>query len=437
MGSIVAIVGRPNVGKSTLFNRLTGARNAIVDGQAGVTRDRHYGFVEWNGREFSVIDTGGYITNSDDVFEEEIRKQVVVAVEEADAILFLVDVTCGITDSDDAVAALLRRSSKPVFVVANKVDDLAQSYYIHEFHKIGLGPIYAISAINGSGTGELLDKVTAALPPDTPDEPEEEVLPKIAVVGRPNVGKSSIINAFLGEDRHIVTAVAGTTRDAIHTRYNKFGYDFYLIDTAGLRKKGKVTENLEFYSVMRTIRTIEEADVCILMLDAVRGIEAQDLSIFRIIQRNKKGVVIAVNKWDLVEKDTQTLKKFQENVTERIAPFTDVPIIFTSALTKQRIKQLLDSAMQVYENARRRIPTSKLNEVMQPHIEAQRPPAINGKFVKIKYMTQLPTPCPSFAFFCNYPQYVKEPYKRYLENRLRSEFEFSGVPIQIFIRDKK
>jgi len=435
MGNIVAVVGRPNVGKSTFFNRLTGSKDAIVDEQAGVTRDRHYGKVEWNGREFSVIDTGGYVTHSEDVFEEEIRKQVLLAIEEADVILFMVDVTCGITDLDEEVADILRRCGKKVFLVVNKVDNGERQYDAHVFHTFGLGDLFMISSISGSGTGDLLDAVVSALPRDARQE-EEADIPRFAIVGRPNAGKSSLVNALLGEERNIVTPVAGTTRDANYTRYNRFQHDFYLIDTAGLRKKGKVTEDLEFYSVMRAIRAIENSDVCLLMIDATRGIEAQDVSIFQLIQRNRKGVVILVNKWDLVEKDNKTLSVFEKAVRERIAPFTDVPIIFTSAVTKQRLQKVLEEAMRVYHNRIRKIPTSKLNEVMLKFIEDTPPPSVKGKYIKIKYATQLPTMAPSFAFFCNHPQYLREAYKRYLENRLRETYDFSGVPIQIFFREK-
>lgn len=437
MGNIVAIVGRPNVGKSTLFNRLVGAREAIVDETAGVTRDRHYGKTDWNGREFSVIDTGGYINGSDDIFEEEIRKQVKLAIDESDVILFIVDVAEGITDLDREVAHMLRKAtSKNVMLVVNKVDNTQRYMEANEFYQLGLGDYFAISSMNGSGTGDLLDAVVKALPEAVNEEEEEDTLPKIAIVGKPNVGKSSLTNALLGEDRNIVTPIAGTTRDAIFTRYNKFGHDFYLIDTAGLRKKGKVTEDLEFYSVLRSIRVIESSDVCVLMLDATLGIEAQDINIFNLIYRNRKGVVILVNKWDLVEKSNNTMKEYQEAIERRIAPFKDVPIIFTSALTKQRIYNVLDEVVRVNENRRRRIPTSVLNDVMLPLIEAYPPPSVKDKFVKIKFVTQLPTYAPSFAFFCNLPQYVKDPYKRFLENKLREQFEFTGAPIQIFIRQK-
>lgn len=434
MGNIVAIVGRPNVGKSTLFNRLTESRQAIVDEFSGVTRDRHYGKVEWNGKQFSVIDTGGYVHGSDDVFEEEIRKQVLLAIDESDLILFMVDNTIGITDLDEVVADLLRRSKKNVLVIANKVDNFNQINDSYVFHGFGLGEVYPLSSISGSGTGELLDKVTSMLE----DKPVEEMedLPKIAIVGRPNVGKSSITNAFLGEERNIVTPIAGTTRDAIHTRYNSFGFDFYLIDTAGLRKKAKVHEDLEFYSVLRSIRTIESSDVCLLMIDASEGFESQDMNIFSLIKKNHKGIVILVNKWDLIEKDTKTSEEYKKVILKKIAPFNDVPIIFTSVPEKQRIYKALEAAIKVYENRKRRITTSKLNDFILPIIEATPPPAIKGKYIKIKYATQLPIAYPAFAFFCNLPQYIRDPYKRFLENKLREEFDFSGVPIEIFFRQK-
>lgn len=434
--SIVAIVGRPNVGKSTLFNRLVGMRQAIVDEIAGVTRDRHYGTCEWSGKEFSVIDTGGYALNSDDVFEEEIRKQVVLAIEEADVILFLCDVGTGITDYDMAVADILRRSKKPIIIVANKVDTGDKLFDAHIFNSFGLGEPFAISSATGSGTGDLLDKVLELLPED--EKPlEKRAIPYITIVGRPNVGKSSLTNALLGEERNIVTPVAGTTRDSISTYYNKFGHEFMLVDTAGLRKKNKVKEDLEFYSVMRSVRAIENSDVCILMVDAQQSIEAQDMSVFNLIIRNKKGCLIVVNKWDLVEnKDANTMKKATEVIMNKIAPFNDVPIIFTSVINKQRILDVLEAAQRVYDNRSRKIKTSELNEVMLKEIENYPPPAIKGKYIKIKYMTQLPTPSPSFAFFCNLPQYVREDYKRYLENKLRKHFDFSGTPIQIFMRQK-
>ena len=435
MGAIVAIVGRPNVGKSTLFNRLVGMRQAIVDETAGVTRDRHYGKAEWCGREFSVIDTGGYTSNSDDIFEEEIRKQVSIAIEEADLILFLCEVKTGITDYDSEIANILRRVKKPVIPVVNKIDSGNQMYEFYEFNALGLGEPFAISAVNGSGTGDLLDRICELLPPDRPEETSENI-PKITIVGRPNVGKSSITNAFLGEDRNIVTPIAGTTRDSISTRYNKFGYNFMLIDTAGLRKKGKVTEDLEFYSVMRAIRSIENSDICILMVDAQTGVEAQDMAIFNLILKNKKGCVIVVNKWDTVKKENNTMKQYTELIRKRIAPFSDVPVIFTSVINKQRIFDVLAAADKVYKNYTKRIPTSELNEIMLEEIENYPPPATKGKFVKIKYITQLPTKSPSFAFFCNLPQYVKEPYRRFLENKIRAHFDFTGVPIQIFLRQK-
>ena len=436
MGNIVAIIGRPNVGKSTLFNRLTGSKDAIVDEQAGVTRDRHYGKVEWNGQEFSIIDTGGYVTNSDDIFEAEIRKQVMLAIDEADLILFLVDVTCGITDLEEDVADILRRTNKKTILVVNKVDTNERQYDAAVFYSLGLGEYFTVSSVNGSGTGDLLDAILEQFPARERVSDERDDLPRITVVGRPNVGKSSLINALTGEDRHIVTSLAGTTRDTVDTLYNKYGHLFYLVDTAGLRKKGKVSEDVEFYSVMRAIRAIEESDVCLLMLDATQGIEAQDLNIFNLIQRNRKGVVILVNKWDLIEKDTHTTKQFEAAIRERIAPFTDVPVIFTSAVTKQRLQKALDTAVEVYQNRTRRIPTHQLNEVMLRVIEEYHPPAVKGKHIKIKYMTQLPTLAPSFVFFCNLPQYIREPYKRYLENKLRENFNFSGVPLQLFFRNK-
>lgn len=434
--SIVAIVGRPNVGKSTLFNRLVGMRQAIVDEVAGVTRDRHYGKSDWCGREFSVIDTGGYAENSDDVFEEEIRKQVLLAIEEADLVLFLTDVQTGITDYDQSIAALLRRSDKPVIVAVNKVDHAGKVYDSYEFNALGLGEPFCIASATGSGTGDLLDEVLRRLP-DTPQVQEEEkVLPHIAIVGRPNAGKSSLTNALLGEDRNIVTPVAGTTRDSIATYYNKFGHEFMLVDTAGLRKKTKVKEDLEFYSSMRAIRSIEFADVCVLMIDAEKGMEAQDMSIFQLIIRNKKGCVLVVNKWDLIQKENNTLKEYEKALRTRLAPFSDIPIIFTSVPNKQRILNVLEAVAEVYENRSRRIPTSKLNEVMLEEIENFPPPSTKGKYIKIKYVTQLPTPCPSFAFFCNLPQYVRDDYKRFLENKLRAHFAFRGTPLQVFIRQK-
>lgn len=435
MGNIVAIVGRPNVGKSTFFNRLTETRQAIVDEVSGVTRDRHYGKVIWNGYEFSIIDTGGYVTNSGDVFEEEIRKQVLLAIEEADVVVFLVDVISGITDLDQTVAGMLRKIKKPVLLVVNKVDNSQRLFDASEFYGLGLGDYYPISSINGSGTGDMLDKLTSMFEKEAVEEEEEEI-PKIAVVGRPNVGKSSLVNALIGEERNIVTPISGTTRDSIHSRYNKFNHDFYLVDTAGLRKKGKVKEDLEFYSVMRSVRAIEHADVCILLIDATIGIESQDVNVFHLIERNWKGVVVLINKWDLVEKETQTTKLFEEQVKKRLEPFTDVPILFVSALTKQRIHKALEQTIEVYKNRKNRIPTSRLNEVMLKAIEENHPPSVKGKFIRIKYVTQLPTHAPAFAFYCNLPQYIREPYKRYLENQLRKHFNFKGVPIRIFMRKK-
>lgn len=435
--SIVAIVGRPNVGKSTLFNRLVGMRKAIVDEVSGVTRDRHYGRCEWTGKEFSVIDTGGYAMNSDDVFEEEIRKQVHLAIEEADVVLFLCEVGTGITDFDEMIANILRRSKKPIIMVANKVDTGDKIFDTHVFNSFGLGEPFAISSASGAGTGDLLDKVLELLPDEPEHDEDKPAIPHIAIVGKPNVGKSSLTNALLGEERNIVTPVAGTTRDSIATHYNKFGYDFMLVDTAGLRKKNKVKEDLEFYSVMRSLRAIESSDVCILMMDATLGAEGQDMSIFNLIIKNKKGCVIVVNKWDTIEdKNSNTMKEFSAKIIDRIAPFTDVPLIFTSVINKQRILDVLKAAAEVSENRARRVPTSKLNDVMLEEIAKFPPPSIKGKFVKIKYMTQLPTPSPSFVFFCNLPQYVREDYKRYLENKLRKHFNFTGAPIQIFMRQK-
>lgn len=433
---IVAIVGRPNVGKSTLFNRLVGMRQAIVDETAGVTRDRHYGKGEWCGREFSVVDTGGYTTNSEDIFEEEIKKQVALAIDEADVILFMCEVGTGITDYDSDIATILRRSKKPVLLVVNKVDTGDKMYGSYEFNALGLGEPYCIAAASGGGTGDLLDKVCELLPAETEVAAEEVVLPKITIVGRPNVGKSSMTNALLGEERNIVTDIAGTTRDSISTYYNKFGYEFLLIDTAGLRKKAKVKEDLEFYSVMRAVRSIENSDVCILMIDAQTGVEAQDMAIYNLIIKNKKGCVIVVNKWDTIEKDNNTMKTIKADIMQRIAPFNDVPIIFTSVINKQRILDVLKAATEVYANYSRKIPTSKLNEAMLPEIENYPPPALKGKYIRIKFITQLSSPSPSFAFFCNLPQYVKDPYKRFLENRLREHFNFTGVPLQIFLRQK-
>jgi GTP-binding protein len=435
--SIVAIVGRPNVGKSTLFNRLVGMRKAIVDEISGVTRDRHYGKCEWTGREFSVIDTGGYAINSEDVFEAEIRKQVLLAIDESDLVLFLCDVGTGITDYDEVIADILRRSKKPIILVANKVDTGDKMFDSHIFNSFGLGEPFCISSASGSGTGDLLDKVLELLPPEEEVKEEDKVIPHIAIVGRPNVGKSSLTNALLGEERNIVTPVAGTTRDSISTYYNKFGHEFVLVDTAGLRRKTKVKEDLEFYSVMRSIRAIEAADVCILMIDASLGVEGQDMNIFNLIIRNKKGCVLVVNKWDAIEgKSANTMKDFTKEIREKTAPFVDIPIIFTSVINKQRILDVLDSAAKVYANRSKKISTSKLNEVMLEEISNYPPPATKGKYIKIKYITQLPTPAPSFAFFCNLPQYVREDYKRFLENKLRKHFDFTGVPIQIFLRQK-
>lgn len=438
MGNLVAIVGRPNVGKSTLFNRLTQSRQAIVNDEAGTTRDRQYGKVNWVGHEFSIVDTGGWVVNSDDIFEEEINKQVAIAIEEADVILFVVDATHGITDLDDKVAAILRRSKKPTLLVANKVENNASQYSSAEFYSFGLGDPFCISAINGSGTGELLDATIALFPTKVTEEELEEEIPRIAVVGRPNAGKSSIINAFIGEDRYIVTDIAGTTRDSVNTRYNKFGFDFYIIDTAGIRKKGKVNEDIEYYSVIRSIRAIENSDVCILMIDATRGIESQDLNIFSLIQKNKKGLVVCINKWDLVEdKSTQAIKTFENAIRARLAPFTDFPIVYASALTKQRIFKVLECASEVYKNRHRHVPTARLNEEMLAVIENYPPPANKGKYVKIKYVTQLKgTPVPTFIFFCNLPQWVKDPYKHFLENKIRDKWNFSGTPINIIVREK-
>ncbi len=435
MSNIVAIVGRPNVGKSTLFNRMVESRQAITDATAGVTRDRHYGKCEWGGLEFSVIDTGGYVTNSDDIFEGEIRKQVKLAVDEADVILFLTDVTGGVTDLDDDVAELLRKSRKPVVVAVNKVDNIDRQYLTGEFYSLGLGEIYAISAINGSGTGDLLDAIVAKFDRNKPAD-ETRDLPNIAVVGRPNAGKSSFINALLEQDRNIVTDIAGTTRDSINTVYNKFGFEFNIIDTAGLRKKNKVEENLEFYSVMRAIRTIEESDVCFLIIDATLGLESQDLNIFSLIVKNRKGVVILINKWDLIEKEKNTMEEYEAAVKAKLAPFNDVPVLFISALTKQRVFKAVETAMQVYKNRRQKISTAKLNEVMLAAIDNYPPPTVKGKYIRIKYVTQLPTPSPQFAFFCNLPQYIRDPYRRYLENKMRENFELQGVPVQIYFREK-
>lgn len=437
MANLVAIVGRPNVGKSTLFNRLTKSRQAIVSDTAGTTRDRQYGKCEWNGREFSVVDTGGWVVKSDDIFEEAIRQQVLVATEEADLVLFLVDVKSGLTDWDEDVALILRRAKLPVILVANKVDNNEEQYDAMEFYKLGLGDPQCISSATGSGTGDLLDLVLSKLAADEVDDTEDGI-PRFAVVGRPNAGKSSIINAFIGEDRNIVTEIAGTTRDSIYTRYNKFGFDFYLVDTAGIRRKNKVSEDLEFYSVMRSIRAIENSDVCILMIDATRGIESQDLNIFQLIQKNNKSLVVVVNKWDLVDnKDQKVIKTFENAIRERMAPFTDFPIIFASAVTKQRIFKVLEMAKAVYLNRTQRIGTTRLNEVMLPIIENTPPPSTKGKYIKIKYCAQLPnTQIPSFVFYANLPQYVKENYRRFLENKIRENWDLSGCPINVFIRQK-
>ncbi|UNZ00205.1 ribosome biogenesis GTPase Der [Zhouia spongiae] len=434
MSGIVAIVGRPNVGKSTLFNRLIQRREAIVDSVSGVTRDRHYGKADWNGREFSLIDTGGYVVGSDDIFEQEIDKQVELAIDEADVLIFVVDVEVGITGMDEDVAKLLRQSQKPVFVAVNKVDDATREANAVEFYGLGLGDYYTISSINGSGSGELLDAVVEALPEY--EEATDEELPRFAVVGRPNAGKSSFINALIGEDRYIVTDIAGTTRDSIDTRYNRFGFEFNLVDTAGIRRKAKVKEDLEFYSVMRSVRAIEHSDVCLLVLDATRGFEGQDSNIFWLAERNKKGIVILINKWDLVEKETNTVRDFERKIRKEIEPFTDVPIIFMSALTKQRIYKAIETAVEVYKSRSKKISTSKLNNTMLPLIEKTPPPAAKGKYVKIKYCTQLPTPTPQFAFFANLPQYIKDPYRRFVENKLRENFDFNGVPIQVYFRKK-
>lgn len=427
------------MGKSTLFNRLTQTRTAIVDETAGTTRDRQYGKVDWNGKEFSIIDTGGWVVNSEDIFEGEINKQVSLAIEQADEILFVVDAMNGVTDLDDSVAEILRKSTKPVILVANKVDGNEWLYNVPEFYKLGLGDPYPVSAINGYGTGDLLDEIVKKLP-EKPEDEEEKLddIPKFAIVGRPNAGKSSLINAFIGEDRHIVTDIAGTTRDSIYTRYSKFGFDFYLVDTAGIRKKNKVNEDIEYYSVIRSVRAIEASDVCILMIDATRGIEAQDVAIFSLIQRNKKGLVVVVNKWDLVQDKSQAaIRHFEEAIRARLAPFTDFPIIFTSALTKQRIFKVLETAVQVYKNRRRTVPTSQLNVALHEIVDAYPPPSNKGKYIKIKYVTMLKgAPIPTFIFFCNLPQWVKEPYRRYLENQIRQRWDFNGTPIAIYMRDK-
>lgn len=435
MSNIIAIVGRPNVGKSTLFNRLTESSNAIVKEISGVTRDRIYGRGEWNGMPFSVIDTGGYVHGSEDIFEGEIRKQVKLAIEEASVIVFMVDVTTGIVDLDETVAAMLRKSKKKVFIVANKVDNTQRYGLSSEFYQFGLGDVYDMSATNGSGTGELLDDIINAFDPNAQFE-EVSDLPRIAVVGKPNVGKSSLINAFTGQERNIVTDISGTTRDAINTRFKAFGFDFMLIDTAGIRKKAKVTEDIEYYSTLRSVRTIENADVCIFMIDATEGIQKQDLHIYYMIEKNHKGVVVLVNKWDLVEKDHTTMLQYEEKLREELAPFNDVPIIFTSTLTKQRIHKALETAMEVYENRIKKVPTSELNDLLLPIIDATPPPSLKGKYIKIKYITQLPTHAPTFAFFCNLPQYIPDSYKRFLENKLRANFNFTGIPIRIFFRKK-
>ena len=433
MGAIVAIVGRPNVGKSTFFNRLIKRREAIVDEVSGVTRDRHYGKSDWNGKEFSVIDTGGYVVGSDDIFEKEIDKQVELAIDEADAIIFMVDVESGVTGMDEDVAKLLRKVDKPVFLTVNKVDNTQRVADAVEFYSLGLGEYYTVSSINGSGTGELLDALVKVLPESVEEESE---LPRFAVVGRPNAGKSSFINALIGEERYIVTDIAGTTRDSIDTKYNRFGFEFNLVDTAGIRRKSKVKEDLEFYSVMRSVRSIEHCDVCLLVFDATRGFDGQVQNIFWLAQRNNKGIVILVNKWDLVEKETNSVREYTKAIQKQIEPFTDVPIVFISVLNKQRIFKAIETAVEVYENRSKRIPTRKLNDVMLPIIEKTPPPAYKGKYVKIKFCTQLPTPYPQFAFFCNLPQYVRDPYKRFLENQLREHFDFTGVPITIFMRKK-
>lgn len=438
MSKLVAIVGRPNVGKSTLFNRLTGTRQAIVSDEAGTTRDRQYGKCEWGKQEFSIVDTGGWIVNSDDIFEEEIRKQVLLATEESDIILFLVDIKNGVTDLDEEVARILRQAAVPVILCANKTDNNEDRYYSADFYRLGLGDPVCVSAATGSGTGDLLDLIIERLGNEQQELDEELAIPRFSIVGRPNVGKSSLINAFIGEDRHIVTNIAGTTRDSILTRYNKFGFDFFLVDTAGIRKKNKVTEDLEFYSVMRSIRAIENSDVCILLLDATRGIEGQDMNIVQIIQRNNKNIIVVVNKWDLVEDKSQAaISHFESAIRQRMAPFSDFPILFVSALTKQRIFKVLETANMTFNNRKRRVTTSKLNEEMLPIIESYPPPSIKGKYIKIKYCTQLPdTQIPSFVFYANLPQYVKEPYRRFLENKIRERWDFCGTPINIFIRQK-
>jgi len=434
MGNILAVVGRPNVGKSTLFNRLVGSRKAIVEETSGVTRDRHYGKTDWNGVEFSIIDTGGYVEDSDDVFEDEIKKQAVLAIDEADLIVFMVDVKDGLTAMDKDVANILRKSDKKIFLVANKVDTNELISNSSEFYQLGLGNVFCISSITGSGTGDLFDIVVKEF--DKVFQEEVPDLPKIAVVGRPNVGKSSLINVLMGIERHIVTPIPGTTRDSLYTKYNNFGFEFLFIDTAGLRKKVKVHENIEFYSVLRSVRAIENSDICILMIDAQSGFESQDLAIFHLIEKNHKGAVIVVNKWDLIEKETNTTKILEENIRDKIAPFSDVPIVFASVLTKQRIFKILEYAQTIYKTRSTRITTSKLNEIILPYINKMPPPAIKGKRIMIKYITQLPTYFPAFAFFCNFPQYIKDPYKRFIENKIRENFDFHGVPIEIYFRKK-
>ena len=436
MSYTIAIVGRPNVGKSTFFNRLIGERKAIVDDISGVTRDRHYGVSDWNGKEFNVIDTGGFVPSSNDVFEAAIRDQVQIAIEEADAIIFVVDVTTGVTDLDDAVAELLRRSKKPVFIAVNKVDNQKRAMDSAEFYSLGFEELHNISAISGSGTGDLLDAIAKKMPDPSDEESEEDDIPKFAILGQPNVGKSSLLNALLGEERNVVTDIAGTTRDTTHSHFNKFGNDILLIDTAGIRKKSKVHEDIEFYSVIRAIKAIDDCDIAILMIDAQQGVEMQDLKILNLAQKKRRGVVIVANKWDLVDKSTNTAKRFEEDILRRIEPNNDVPIVFISVLEKQRVLKVLDMAMQVYKNKKRRIPTSKLNEVMQKAIERNHPPTYRGNYVNIKYVTQLPTRSPQFAFFCNHPKQVKQPYRQYLENQLRESFDFTGVPIDVFMREK-
>lgn len=434
--SLVAIVGRPNVGKSTLFNRLVGMRQAIVDDTSGVTRDRHYGRSDWNGREFSVVDTGGYAVGSEDVFEAAIRRQVAIAIDEADVIIFMVEAGTGVTDYDAGIADVLRRSKKPVILCVNKVDTGEKMYDAYQFYSLGLGEVFSISAANGSGTGDLMDAVVKSLPEEKDEADPYAGLPRVAIVGKPNVGKSSLTNALLGEERNIVTPVAGTTRDSIETHYNKFGHEFMLVDTAGIRKKAKVNEDLEFYSVLRSIRAIEHSDICVMMIDATSGMEAQDMNIWNLIIRNRKGCVLVVNKWDLFIKDSKTLNEYTKSLKERLAPFDDVPIVFTSVTKMQRIQDVLDAVATVSENYSRRIPTARLNEALLPILQETPPPAWKGKYVKIKYITQLPTKFPAFAFFCNLPQYVKEPYKRFLENQLRENFQLTGCPVQIYLRQK-